>query len=205
MNKLILGLTALAVIPTTAVAQDAVESSSSLTNAYIGVSTGLAGTADYKIGTELNLAGLGSYAEFQYKDRVDAAGEPADDYAIKLGGGLDLVGINIDSGVSYSWGASGGDLIGLGDNNTWGDLTSSLTASVSPGIIGGEYFYIGGTASLATAGQIDVAWTGASYGVGYSHDFNEKSSLNVSYGWEVDSETWETESTGLNVGVGFKF
>lgn len=214
MKKLILGVVALAAIPSMSMAQEAA-APAPWSNAYVNVSTSLEGTADWVIGSEVNLAGVGGYAQLTYKDRVDAAGDPADDYAITLGSSASIGMISLGTGVSYEWGAaSGADLIGRGAGNTWGDLTSSTTAKVSPGLIGGEYVWLGANMNIASAGEIDLGWGGASYGIGYKHELNERASVSVSYGWDVsivddgDDTTvndWVTEASGMKIGVGFKF
>jgi len=67
---------------------------------------------------------------------------------------------------------------------------------------------------LASDGGIALGWGGASYGVGYEHDLNERASVSMSYGWSVDVvddddpltvNDWVTTADGLKVGVGFKF
>ena len=214
MKKLILGLTALMAVSSTATAEEAA-SSSPWSNAYVNVATGLEGTADWTLGSEVTLAGVGGYAQLTYKDRVDAAGDAADDFAITLGSTAEYGMVSLNTGISYEWGAgSESNLIGRGDGNTWGDLTTTTTAKVSPGILGGEYVWLGANMDLASAGSIDIGWGGASYGVGYKHDLNDRAYVTASYGWDVsvvddnDPATvndWVTESTGLKLGVGFKF
>jgi hypothetical protein len=185
MKKLILGVVAIAAIPSMSMAQEAA-APAPWSNAYVNVSTSLEGTADWVVGSEINVAGVGGYAQLTYKDRVDAAGDAADDYAITLGSSASLGMISLGTGVSYEWGStSGADLIGRGDGNTWGDLTSSTTAKLSPGLIGGEYVYVGANMDIASDGEIALGWGGASYGFGYKHDLNERASVSVSYGWSV--------------------
>tara|TARA_E500000318_G_C3560670_1_gene213228 strand:- start:1231 stop:1866 length:636 start_codon:yes stop_codon:yes gene_type:complete len=195
-----------------AIAQDAAGNESALmSNATIGVKTDLEGNADWTVGAELGIAGFGVDAGFTLKDRGD---NDADDYKISLGTGMNLGLASLDTSIDYAWGASGGDLIGRGDGNTWGDVTLNPTLKVTPGIIGGEYAWVGGSMDLASDGEIAVAWGGASYGVGYSHALNDKASVSVSYGWSVDVvddgddttvNDWTTTADGLKVGVGFKF
>ena len=195
-----------------AIAQDATGNDGALmSNATIGVKTDLEGNADWTVGAELGIAGFGVDAGFTLKDRGD---NDADDYKIGLGTGMDLGFASLDTSIDYAWGASGGDLIGRGDGNTWGDVTLNPTLKVTPGIIGGEYAWVGGSMDLASDGEIAVGWGGASYGVGYSHALNDKASVSVSYGWSVDVvddgddttvNDWTTTADGLKVGVGFKF
>jgi hypothetical protein len=211
MKYLISAIVALAVA-TPAIAQDAAGNESALmSNATIGVKTDLEGNADWTVGAELGIAGFGVDAGFTLKDRGD---NDADDYKISLGTGMDLGLASLDTSIDYAWGASGGDLIGRGDGNTWGDVTLNPTLKVTPGIIGGEYAWVGGSMDLASDGEIAVAWGGASYGVGYSHALNDKASVSVSYGWSVDVvddgddatvNDWTTTADGLKVGIGFKF
>jgi len=196
-----------------AIAQDATDNGSALaSNATLGVSTDLEGNADWTVGAELGIAGFGVDAGFTLNDRGDNA---ADDYSIGLGTGMDLGFASLDTSIDYAWGAtSGADLIGRGDGNTWGDVTLNPTLNITPGIIGGEYIWLGGSMDLASDGEIAVGWGGASYGIGYSHALNDKASVSVSYGWSVDVvdddddttvNDWTTTADGLKVGVGFKF
>ena len=195
-----------------AIAQDAAGNDALMSNATIGVSTDLQGNADWTVGAELGIAGFGVDAGFTLNDRGDNA---ADDYSIGLGTGMDLGFASLDTSIDYAWGAtSGADLIGRGDGNTWGDVTLNPTLNITPGIIGGEYAWVGGSMDLASDGEIAVGWGGASYGVGYSHALNDKASVSVSYGWSVDVvddgddttvNDWTTTADGLKVGVGFKF
>jgi hypothetical protein len=85
--------------------------------------------------------------------------------------------------------------------------------NITPGIIGGEYVWVGGSMDLASDGAIAVGWGGASYGIGYSHDLNDRASIGVSWGWSVDVvedeltevNDWVTTADGMKIGVGFKF
>jgi hypothetical protein len=198
------------VVAAPAIAQDASESAL-MSNATVGVSTDLEGNADWTVGAELGIAGFGVDAGFTLSDRGDNA---EDDYSIGVGTGMDLGFAALDTTINYAWGAtSGADLIGRGDDNTWGDLTLDPELTVSPGIIGGEYVWVGASMGLASAGEIDLGWGGASYGVGYEHDLNDRASISMSYGWSVDVvedeltevNNWVTTADGLKVGVGFKF
>ena len=198
------------VVAAPAIAQDASESAL-MSNATVGVSRDLEGNADWTVGAELGIAGFGVDAGFTLSDRGDNA---EDDYSIGVGTGMDLGFAALDTSINYAWGAtSGADLIGRGDDNTWGDLTLDPELTVSPGIIGGEYVWVGASMGLASAGEIDLGWGGASYGVGYEHDLNDRASISMSYGWSVDVvedeltevNNWVTTADGLKVGVGFKF
>lgn len=212
MKYLISAIVALAVA-TPAIAQDATDNGSALaSNATLGVSTDLEGNANWTLGAELGIAGFGVDAGFTLNDRGDNA---ADDYSIGLGTGMDLGFASLDTSIDYAWGAtSGADLIGRGDGNTWGDVTLNPTLNITPGIIGGEYIWLGGSMDLASDGEIAVGWGGASYGIGYSHALNDKASVSVSYGWSVDVvddgddttvNDWTTTADGMKIGVGFKF
>jgi hypothetical protein len=195
-----------------AIAQDAAGNDALMSNATVGVSTDLEGNADWTVGAELGIAGFGVDAGFTLNDRGDNA---ADDYSISLGSGMDLGFASLDTSISYAWGATNGaDLIGRGAGNTWGDVTVDPTLTVTPGIIGGEYAWVGGSMDLASDGEIAVGWGGASYGIGYTHELNERASIGVSWGWSVDVvddlddttvNDWVTTSDGMKIGVGFKF
>jgi hypothetical protein len=183
-----------------------------MSNATVGVSTDLEGNADWTVGAELGIAGFGVDAGFTLNDRGDNA---ADDYSIGVGTGMDLGFAALDTSINYAWGATNeANLIGRGDGNTWGDLTLDPELTISPGIIGGEYAWVGASMDLASDGGIALGWGGASYGVGYEHDLNERASVSMSYGWSVDVvddddpltvNDWVTTADGLKVGVGFKF
>ncbi len=62
MKKLILGVVAIAAIPSMSMAQEAA-APAPWSNAYVNVSTSLEGTADWVVGSEVNLAGVGGYAQ----------------------------------------------------------------------------------------------------------------------------------------------
>tara|TARA_E500000318_G_scaffold9335_2_gene8639 strand:+ start:1082 stop:1723 length:642 start_codon:yes stop_codon:yes gene_type:complete len=202
------------VVAAPAIAQETTSEESSLlaSNASVSVSTDLEGNADWKLGAELGIAGFGVDAGFTLKDRGEA---DADDYKISLGTGMDLGFASLDTSVNYAWGAtSGADLIGRGDGNTWGDVTMTPELAVTPGIIGGEYVWVGAEMDLASAGEIDLGWGGANYGFGYKHELNDRASVFAEYGWSVDVvdddddatvNDWTTTADGLKVGVGFKF
>ena len=200
------------VVAAPAIAQDAAGNDALMSNATVGVSTDLEGNADWTVGAELGIAGFGVDAGFTLNDRGDNA---ADDYSISLGSGMDLGFASLDTSISYAWGATNGaDLIGRGAGNTWGDVTVDPTLTVTPGIIGGEYAWVGGSMDLASDGEIAVGWGGASYGIGYTHELNERASIGVSWGWSVDVvddlddttvNDWVTSSDGMKIGVGFKF
>ena len=198
-------------VATAAIAQDTGDSPL-MSNATVGVSTDLEGNADWTVGAELGIAGFGVDAGFTLNDRGDNA---ADDYSIGVGTGMDLGFAALDTSINYAWGATNeANLIGRGDGNTWGDLTLDPELTISPGIIGGEYAWVGASMDLASDGGISLGWGGASYGVGYEHDLNERASVSMSYGWSVDVvddadpttvNDWVTTADGLKVGVGFKF
>lgn len=195
-----------------AIAQDGGSGSPLMSNATVGVSTDLEGNADWSLGAELGIAGFGVDAGFTLYDRGDNA---ADDYAVSMGSGMDLGFAALDTAISYTWGATNGaDLIGRGDGNTWGDITVDPELTVSPGIIGGEYVWVGASMDIASDGEIAVGWGGASYGFGYEVELNERASVSASYGWSVDVvddgddttvNDWTTTADGLKIGVGFKF
>lgn len=210
MRYLIPALFATSALATPALAQEA--DSPLMSNATVGVATDLEGNADWTVGAELGIAGFGVDAEFTVNDRGD---NDADDFSIGAGTGMDLGLASLDTSINYSWGATNGaDLIGRGDGNTWGDLTVDPELKITPGIIGGEYAWVGGTMNLASAGEIELGWGGASYGVGYEHALNDRASVSMSYGWSVDVvddgddttvNDWVTTADGLKIGVGFKF
>lgn len=211
MKYLISAILATMVVAAPAIAQDTGESAL-MSNATVGVETDLEGNADWTVGAELGIAGFGVDAEFNLMDRGDAA---ADDYSFGVGTGMDLGFAALDTSINYAWGATNGaDLIGRGENKTWGDLTLDPELTVSPGIIGGEYAWVGASMDLASDGEIGLGWGGASYGVGYEHSLTDRASLNVSYGWSLDIvddgrnntvNDWEVSADGVKVGVGFKF
>lgn len=201
------------VVAAPAIAQEDTGASSALmSNATVGVATDLEGNADWTLGAELGIAGFGVDAGFTLQDRGD---NTADDYAISMGTGMDLGFASLDTSVNYGWGAtSGADLIGRGDGNTWGDITVDPKLKIAPGVIGGEYVWVGGSMNVASAGELDIGWGGASYGFGYEVDLNERASVFASYGWSVDVvddgddatiNDWTTTADGLKVGVGFSF
>ena len=198
-------------VATAAIAQDTGDSPL-MSNATVGVSTDLEGNADWTVGAELGIAGFGVDAGFTLNDRGDNA---ADDYSIGVGTGMDLGFAALDTSINYAWGATNeANLIGRGDGNTWGTVTANPTVTVTPGIVGGEFVYLGSTVGLIDDGSIDIGWNGAEYGVGYEHDLNESASVSISYGWSLDVvddgdpatvNDWVSTNNGIKLGVGFKF
>ena len=209
MKKLL--LSTLAVFATSGVAFAQETTSSPFgSNAYVGVSSSLEGEADWTVGSEFGAFGVDVYGEFTYQDR--AAG---DDYSTGLGTKTDLGIAELSNSINYAWGASDGStIIGRGDGNTWGTVTANPEVTITPGIVGGEFVYLGSTVGLIDDGSIDIGWNGAEYGVGYEHDLNESASVSISYGWSLDVvddgdpatvNDWVSTNNGIKLGVGFKF
>lgn len=205
MKHLMAGVAVAAMTSTVAFAESPL-----FANSYVTVGTDFEGATNFTGGTEFGAYGFDLFGEFTYKDRVDANSDNADDYVVTVGTNMDLSVLEISSGVSYSWGATNGaDLIGSGEDNTWGDVVSTTGAKFATDIIGGDYVYGNLDVALYTAEKFNIDVLGGDIGFGYKHDLSDTSHFKITYGWdiEVDEEdNWNLADDGeLGFSFGFKF
>ena len=159
---------------------------------YISVNrTGTLNSAT--VGTGFELAGQGLF--------VEGTADEAEDFSARVYANFEVFNLALQPGVRYSWGASGGDLIGLGDDNEWGPVTAEVEAVYTVGIIGDEYVFVG------TSAEIDegFVWSGGDYGVGYLFETDSGVYLDARMVWGFDDQYEFSEDSALSLTLGLKF
>lgn len=167
-------------------------------DSYVELDTNFDGNNEFTAGSAITVAGVAStFGEFTVDNH-----SLGNDFSVGLGQRFDLGPVEFDATAEYTWGASGGDIVGWGTNNVWGDTTVSGQATVAPESLGGAYAFA--SVDVDIEGPLDWDWTGGDLGVGYQLDFTERTYLKgeVAWGYDPDFEFTDRE---LNVGVGFRF
>ena len=146
------------------------------------------------VGAGLELFNQGFYVE-------GSADSAVEDFSARVYANFEVFNLAVQPGVSYSWGASGGDFIGLGDDNEWGPVTAEVEAVYTVGVIGDEYVFIN------TSGEIDegFVWSGGDYGVGYLFETDSGVYLDARMVWGFDDQYEFSEDSALSLTLGLKF
>jgi hypothetical protein len=113
----------------------------------------------------------------------------------------DLGKFKITPGLNYNWGADGGDIIGLGDGNEWGEVTADLELSIHPQIVGGEYAFA--NTEVGFDGW-SLDWRGGEVGAGYKLDLAENVYLDGRVSWSYDDQ-FEGGQRRILAGIGLRF
>ncbi len=113
---------------------------------------------------------------------------------------LSLYGFSVSPYASYSWGNGAGDIVGWGDGNEWGSISVGGEAGYAPGIIGGEYFFLGAGYGISETFDFE----GGSYGVGYGVELAPNIKLDGRMTWDYDSE-FEIGEPVVGVSLGLSF
>lgn len=193
----------LASIATLAMAGAAVAQESSTgvnwSDSRVELNTNFDGDNSIAARTGVQLWGYSSYVEGSISN-----GRRGNDFELEAGQGFDLGPVRLDTTLGYTWGATNGaQLLGFGDANEWGDVDLEADIVAEPGIIGGEYAWIG--ADVEFDGLLDFDWTGGDFGVGYQLDITNNTYVDANLSWDFDTDFAVADSAELNVGVGFKF
>jgi len=173
-----------------AVAQDAPVT---VGNTYVELGTTFENETTVAIGTGVGSGAVSAYGEL--------SGSTDGNFQARAYTDAEFSKFVITPGVNYRWGADGGDLVGFGDNNEWGDVTADLEVAFRPGIIGGEYAFAN------TGVGIDgwsFEWDGGEVGAGYKLDIAENVYLDGRITWGYD-EQFEGTSRNFVAGFGLKF
>ena len=197
MKSIVLAAVAAVSFAGAAVAQES--SNLNLSDSRIELNTNFNGDNAFSARTGVQIYGYESFVEGTISN-----GRRGNDYEIEAGQALDLGPVRLDATAGYTWGASNGaDMLGFGDNNTWGDVDVEADIVAEPGLIGNEYMWIG--ADIEVDGLLDYTWTGGDFGVGYTLDVTENTFVDTSVSWGFDDDFAVDSDPELNVGVGFKF
>ena len=124
----------------------------------------------------------------------------AGDWTATMSNSLSLYGYSVSPYASYSWGNGNGDIVGWGDDNEWGSISVGAEAGYAPGIVGGEYLFLG--AGYGVGETFD--FEGGSYGVGYAVDLAPNITLDGRMTWDYDSE-FEIGEPVVGVSLGLSF
>jgi len=197
MKSIVLAAVAAVSFAGAAVAQES--TNLNLSDSRIELNTNFNGDNAFSARTGVQIYGYESFVEGTISN-----GRRGNDYEIEAGQALDLGPVRLDATAGYTWGASNGaDMLGFGDNNTWGDVDVEADIVAEPGLIGNEYMWIG--ADIEVDGLLDYTWTGGDFGVGYTLDVTENTFVDTSVSWGFDDDFAVDSDPELNVGVGFKF
>ena len=124
----------------------------------------------------------------------------AGDWSATMSNSLSLYGFSVSPYASYAWGNDAGDIVGWGDDNEWGSVSVGAEAGYEPGIIGGEYFFLGAGYGISETFDFE----GGSYGVGYGVELAPNISLDGRMTWDYDSE-FEIGEPVVGVSLGLSF
>lgn len=124
----------------------------------------------------------------------------AGDWSATMSNSLSLYGFSVSPYASYAWGNDAGDIVGWGDDNEWGSISVGAEAGYEPGVIGGEYLFIGAGYGIGETFDFE----GGSYGIGYGVDLAQNISLDGRMTWGYDSDfTIGEPVVGLSLGLSF--
>ncbi len=145
------------------------------------------------VGTGFELGGQGLFVEGTVNE--------AEDYSARLYANFEVFSLAVQPGATYSWGESGGDLIGLGDGNEWGTVAADVEAVYTVGIIGEEYVFLGSSATIDEG----FTWEGGDFGVGYLFETESGVYLDARMVWGFSSDYEFTEDSTLSLTLGMSF
>lgn len=167
-------------------------------DSFVELNTNLNGTNNLTLGSAVTLGNVSS----TYAEGTITNSGAGNDFSVGLGQEVRLGALDFDVTGTYTWGASGGDIVGFGDNNEWGDLDLRGEFVLAPNALQGGYVFTG--VDLAVDGILDFEWTGGDIGAGFQWDFTEQTYLDANVSWGYDSDFDFTERQ-VQVGVGFRF
>lgn len=162
-------------------------------NTYVELGTKFESASSLTVGTGFAVGPVGAFGEL--------SGDTDGNYQIRGYSDVDVGNFTLTPGVNYQWGANGGDLLGFGDSNQWGDLSADVEAKFAPGVIGGEYIFANAGVDIEGLG---IAFNGGEVGAGYKLDLAENVYLDGRVSWEYDDQ-FDSSKPQYTVGLGLKF
>jgi len=189
MNRIMVVIASLFVAGA-AVAQD---SPVTVGNTYVELGTTFENETLLSIGTGVGAGAVSAYGEL--------SGSTDGNFQARAYTDAEFGSFKITPGLNYHWGADGGDLVGFGENNEWGDVTGDLEVSIHPGLVGGEYVFAN-TAVGLDGWSLD--WAGGEVGAGYKLDLAENVYLDGRVSWSYDDQ-FESGDRRFVAGFGLKF
>jgi len=176
-----------------AVAQVGAVYTESPSNTYLEVGTGLEDETVLSLGTGVSAGAMSAFTEL--------SGTTGSNFKAKTYLETKLGRFRVSPGLSYSWGGDGGDIIGLGDGNEWGDLSTNLEVSVHPEIVGGEYAFANTETGL---NNWSLDWLGSQVGAGYKLNLAENVYFDGRVVWSYDDK-FEGGQRRIVGGIGLRF
>lgn len=167
-------------------------------DSFVELNTNLNGTNNLTLGSAVTFGDLSS----TYAEGTVTNGVAGNDFMVGLGQEVSLGPVTFDATGTYTWGASGGDIVGWGENNVWGDLGIRGEFLLAPDALQGGYFFTG--IDIAVDGILDFEWLGGDVGVGFQWDFTEQTYLDANVSWGYDDD-FDFTDRRLQIGVGFRF
>jgi len=162
-------------------------------NTYLEIGTTFEDETIIALGTGVAAGAVSAFAEL--------SGTTDSNFKARAYTEADLGKFKITPGLNYNWGADGGDIIGLGDGNEWGEVTADLELSIHPQIVGGEYAFA--NTEVGFDGW-SLDWRGGEVGAGYKLDLAENVYLDGRVSWSYDDQ-FEGGQRRILAGIGLRF
>lgn len=162
-------------------------------NTYLEIGTTFEDETIISLGTGVAAGAVSAFAEL--------SGTTDSNFKARAYTEADLGKFKITPGLNYNWGADGGDIIGLGDGNEWGEVTADLELSIHPQIVGGEYAFA--NTEVGFDGW-SLDWRGGEVGAGYKLDLAENVYLDGRVSWSYDDQ-FEGGQRRILAGIGLRF
>ena len=162
-------------------------------NTYLEIGTTFEDETIIALGTGVAAGAVSAFAEL--------SGTTDSNFKARAYTEADLGKFKITPGLNYNWGADGGDIIGLGDGNEWGEVTADLELSIHPQIVGGEYAFA--NTEVGFDGW-SLDWRGGEVGAGYTLDLAENVYLDGRVSWSYDDQ-FEGGQRRILAGIGLRF
>jgi hypothetical protein len=162
-------------------------------NTYLEIGTTFEEETIIALGTGVNAGAVSAFAEL--------SGTTDSNFKARAYTEADLGKFKITPGLNYNWGADGGDIIGLGEGNEWGEVTADLELSIHPKIVGGEYAFA--NTEVGFDGW-SLDWRGGEVGAGYKLDLAENVYLDGRVSWSYDDQ-FEGGQRRILAGIGLRF
>ena len=162
-------------------------------NTYLEIGTTFEDETIIALGTGVAAGAVSAFAEL--------SGTTDSNFKARAYTEADLGKFKITPGLNYNWGADGGDIIGLGDGNEWGEVTADLELSIHPQIVGGEYAFA--NTEVGFDGW-SLDWRGGEVGAGYKLDLAENVYLDGRVSWSYNDQ-FEGGQRRILAGIGLRF
>jgi hypothetical protein len=165
-------------------------------NPYVEITTDSDSVTELSAGTSATFYGNSTY----FKARVDNS-DVDREYGVTGGVSRFIYGnLKADVFANYDWGYDGKDMLGFGEENTWGDTQVGGGLTYYPGLVGGEYVFGEVTYNVTDLATYDHDSTVV--GAGYEYRVNDMTTLDVNVSTNVDG--WNVNTNDYIVGAGIK-